>query len=345
MKYLKLVFLLAVIATIISCSDDSESNELNYNNGSQRELNALHIMSSGSANATSRNGGDPEDEGDSELDFIDSCFVFVFPIDVVLPDGSTVQVNSEDELEAILIDWEENAPDTAGYPELVFPLTISVDGQDQVISTEDELCEIIEECYMEYDYYEEDYDDFEDFLDDEFDFEECFDIVFPVQITFPDGSTTTASSDEELDRLFEQWEEDNPESEAYPEITFPVSIIIDGTEVEVTSEEQLCEIMADCYDDFGDYDEEFEECFTFIFPLSFTLPDGSTVNVNSEEEIDELFESLENGDPENMEYPTLNFPVSILLNDEEVEINSEEELDKIWDDCYEEYEDDEDDNE
>ena len=82
-----------------------------------------------------------------------------------------------------------------------------------------------------------------------------------------------------------------------------------------------------------DSQENDEECFEFIYPISFILPDGSEITINNEEDWDELdlwYE--ENKDSE--EEPEVVYPFDVIFDDDEIKtINNEEELEGLEDYC------------
>ncbi|MBE9509824.1 MAG: hypothetical protein IMY71_03015 [Bacteroidetes bacterium] len=51
---------------------------------------------------------------------------------------------------------------------------------------------------------------------------ECFDFVYPVSFTMPDGSTITGNDEEDLCTGIRSWYEANPDSKVKPELQYPV---------------------------------------------------------------------------------------------------------------------------
>lgn len=100
-------------------------------------------------------------------------------------------------------------------------------------------------------------EDYEDGLDD---LGDCFTIVYPIDIAFPDGSTQTAADDAELEAIIETWIEQNPDSPDFPSPVFPIDVVIDSTEtVSVANDEDFCTLIEQCEgfdDDYDDYDDE-----------------------------------------------------------------------------------------
>ena len=72
-------------------------------------------------------------------------------------------------------------------------------------------------------------------------------------------------------------------------------------------------------------DNEVEERFEFIYPLTFIMPDGTEIVINNDEDWYELREWYE-ANPDVEEEPELQFPLQIIVDGETIEINSYEEL-------------------
>ena len=101
------------------------------------------------------------------------------------------------------------------------------------------------------------------------------------------------------------------------------------------------------FDENYDILEEWENytCFDIQFPFSVTMPDGSQISINSEDElyeaVDLYYEMSDNYDG----YPEINFPISIIFyfenengneQQEVIEIVSYEELQMYFDVCADE---------
>jgi hypothetical protein len=100
----------------------------------------------------------------------------------------------------------------------------------------------------------------------------------------------------------------------------------DGEVKTINSEEELRQAFQDCRGEQND-----KKCFTFVFPVSFTMPDGSTLTAESEEDLAEkmkaFFESYEG----ERKKPELNFPADIQFEDGTVlTVNSKEEMRNAW---------------
>lgn len=246
------------------------------------------------------------------------CYELAFPMTFIYEDGTTVTANDEEELEEIFL--TEPHPVEFSYPvNLVDPET----GETAVANNEIELITLLTGCFDDDDWDDDDWGD-----DDWGDFEECFELVFPVSFVLEDGSTVTANSEDDLEDLFD--EENPPVDFAYP-VQFTDE---DGEVFTVNNEEELEELFEDCEGDWDDDDFPCDgpilgdlDCYEFVFPLGFVLEDGTTVQVNSEDDFEDLF------DPQN---PPVNFDYPIQLENEDGEIltvNNEEELEELLEDC------------
>ena len=165
----------------------------------------------------------------------------------------------------------------------------------------------------------------------------CFDLVLPVTFDMPDGSTITVTSDDEEGWAeIKAWYEANTDVEEKPALQFPVEISYrDGTTQTINNDEEMRAAYRYCGD--RDDDKEDWKCFDLVLPVTFDMPDGSTIIVTSDDEdgwaeIKAWYEA----NPESEERPTLQYPVDISFRDgETVTINSDEEMRAAEEACRE----------
>lgn len=124
------------------------------------------------------------------------------------------------------------------------------------------------------------------------------------------------------------------------------SMLILGTAFTFTSCEDglLGEVIGD--DDhqesffmmFSEDDEDIDlSCVEFVYPLSATNSDGTTLTINNEDELETAIDNALNTGT----IPTLMFPIQVLDDDENpVDIATDEELCDLFMECWEDYEDD-----
>ena len=241
-------------------------------------------------------------------------YEFVFPISFIMPDGTTLTANSEEELKELIKAWYEANPDTKERPELVYPVDLMLaDGEIITINSEEEMREFKKSIREGHGHGHR-----------------PFEFVFPVSFTMPDGSTIMANSGKELYELIKAWYEANPESEEEPELVFPVDLELkDGEIITINSQEEMEEFLEELRESHGNGGHGHSP-FEFVFPISFTMPDGTTLTANSEEELYRMIEAWYEENPESEGEPELVYPVDLKLKDGEIiTINSEEEMEQF----------------
>lgn len=182
------------------------------------------------------------------------CYELVFPVTILLPDSTTAEVDSYDDLKQTLRAYfEANGTPGAGghhgqgggdrpHPSFVYPITVvSQDGEVITVNSDDELRALRAACN-----------------DCTFDQHgpqghgqhglSCFEIVFPVTIEFPDSTTAQANSREELHQLIRTWRLNNPGVQERPKMVFPLTVKMteDGTLVTVNNRLELHDLKESC---------------------------------------------------------------------------------------------------
>ena len=276
----------------------------------------------------------PKRDGEWSRDGDKTCFYLVFPVIYVMPDGSTISVTSDDEDGwSDLKDWYEENEDSEDKPELQYPVDIIVETEEGTstvtINDEEEMASAKRECY----------DNWEDSYD-----EECFELVYPVTYLMPDGSTISVTSyDEDGWSDLKGWYEENEDSEDKPELQYPVDIIVETEEgtstVTINNQEEMASAKRECHAEWEeDWNEDDErECFQYVLPVTFSMPDGSTITVEDEEG----WYSLRVWYEENRGYeeePSIQYPIDISQETEEgsitVTLTSGEEMEEVYSECY-----------
>lgn len=177
---------------------------------------------------------------------------------------------------------------------------------------------------------------------------DCFDLLYPVSYTMPDGTTVTGNNEAEIDEAFKNWYEDHPDSKKEPTLQYPVEIVYPekDTPFTINNEEEMKKAWKKCDDkgdDWGDdKDLDKKDCFEFVYPISYTMPDGSVISGGPEaleEAMKEWYASHDSA-----EKPVLVYPVQIVFpdNDQPKTINNEEEFAEAKKDCKNDWGDDKD---
>ena len=270
----------------------------------------------------------------------DDCFELVFPLEMELPDGTTETVDDYEALEALYEAYDDEDEE----PNFVFPLLVIDENGEELSVTEEELYELYEACEGMDDEDDDEDDDDHDCDDEDWLFlleeEICFDFIYPVTLTMPDGDELTFEDGETMAEEIYSWYEENPDEDGLPELQYPVELIFDEIDLAYTAtdDEELFEALEYCEED----DDE-GDCFEVVFPIEVVLPDGTIEEVHDEEALFELFEEYDDEDEE----IEIVFPISIMDEDGEIFEVNEEELEEWLEDCdfwYHDDDDDDDDN-
>lgn len=216
----------------------------------------------------------------------DFCFDFVYPLDLSYNNGTTVTVNSLEDLVQVMI----NSTNDLFVNGIAFPFDVETydDDADAIvvvtINNEDEFADLLEDC---------DFDQIDDC--------ECFEVYDPVcvEVEAPNGETFLMTYPNacyaECDGFTEEDFAENCEEdyncpggiECFT-FNFPLTIITDDdTEVTVNSQEELDNVLYNSY------------YFDFVYPFDVTLSeDQEVITINSEEEFEDILEECFDYDDE-----------------------------------------------
>lgn len=170
------------------------------------------------------------------------CFRPVFPITLVFPDSSLLEVADIEALKDAFMEWKSNHPDSRQKPEIVFPHQVELaDGTIVEVNSIEEVRNIKKNCRPA-------------------PLSDCFTFVFPIEVTNKEGEVITLYSEEELKGSCERpneggqgfGKERRERGRGHhirkPALVYPVEIILkaDSSQVVVVSEEELKDIIATC---------------------------------------------------------------------------------------------------
>lgn len=160
--------------------------------------------------------------------------------------------------------------------------------------------------------------------------EKCFEYVYPTTFTMPDASTVTIEKDEDWS-VVKDWFTANPKSKEKPVIKFPVDLKFkEGVVKTISNADEMKKVWAYC----NGGKEKAKKCFWYVFPVSFTMPDKTTITVNNDKDWGGLKEWYANN-PDSKEKYTLNYPVQLKFKDGSIKtIQNEEEMKAVKAYCY-----------
>ena len=168
----------------------------------------------------------------------------------------------------------------------------------------------------------------------------CYEFVFPITISFPDGSSTEVADYAGLREALKTYHEANPDGER-PTLGFPLDVLTeDGEMITVNSREELHELRVQCRREFfanhrpGGHRFRGMFCFKLDFPVSIEFPDGTTVEVQDRLDLQYNLRRWRKDNPEIDERPALVFPLSVTMEDgTQVTVDSKEALKELKDSC------------
>ena len=156
----------------------------------------------------------------------------------------------------------------------------------------------------------------------------CFKFVFP--LTFSLGETLYTANDyqEFRDAMKANYEETGEKQK--PVFVFPIQIQFGrGDEVEtvtINSDDELKEAFQACRGE-----EDDKKCFTFGFPVSFTMPDGTVLTAEDEKDLEEKMGAFYESYTGEKKRPEVVFPVDLMFEDgSSLTVNSPEEMKQAW---------------
>ncbi|MBC8400410.1 MAG: hypothetical protein ISR95_07475 [Candidatus Marinimicrobia bacterium] len=161
---------------------------------------------------------------------------------------------------------------------------------------------------------------------------ECFVLVLPVTFNMPDGSTIIVA-DEDGYAIIKDWYSDNPDTDAKPELHYPVQINFKGTTKTINTVDEMHRVYRMCAGRDKDRDDRDRKCFDLIYPVNFIMPDGSTITVDDREGwLDVKAWYIDH--PDSDARPELQYPVDIIYRDgTTVTVNTTNEMQAARADC------------
>jgi len=162
----------------------------------------------------------------------------------------------------------------------------------------------------------------------------CFRFVFPLSFSFSDGSSYTVNDGKEFHTTLKAHFEATGTKER-PAFTYPIQVQFrpeeeggEGEVLTVNSDDELKEAFQACRGEEND-----KRCFSFVFPVSFIMPDGSTLTASDEEDLSAQMKAFFESYDGEKKRPELVFPVDLTFEDGSVlTVNSHEEMKQAWKD-------------
>jgi len=146
------------------------------------------------------------------------CFQFVFPVDFIMPDTTSITLNSKDEW-IMIKDWYVANKGVKKRPELVFPVDVTIeDGTLQTLIDKGDLRRMKDSCKKGKDK------------------RKCFKLILPVVYTMQDGTIIEVKERADF-KLLRAWHKANPTVKEKGVLNFPIDIEYkDGTSATINDQ-------------------------------------------------------------------------------------------------------------
>ena len=167
----------------------------------------------------------------------------------------------------------DNIIDRANGFSVNLPITVIVNGIEVVVNSED------------------DFDLIESIFDDSDDDDDTIEIVFPITVTMSDYSQVVINNQAELEALRENHSNENDDDIECIDFKYPLTISIYNLNfqvidvVTINSDEQLHHFVRNL---------EGGVLASLNFPITMVYPDGSTIEVNNNQELENLMKEARN---------------------------------------------------
>lgn len=162
----------------------------------------------------------------------------------------------------------------------------------------------------------------------------CFELVFPVTLEFPNGTTEEVADKEEYLKAIARWKRSHPRDRRLPKIAFPYEIMLkDGTMTTIENMEDLKDVLENCRPMRRPH---VKPCYKVVFPVTVKFPDNSTQVAGSAEEFKSLIEAWRQANPNAEGRPEIVFPYTVELpNGTKITLESLQDIRELIQACRE----------
>ena len=182
----------------------------------------------------------------------------------------------------------------------------------------------------------------------------CFELVFPVTITFEDNSTATVADQEDLKATVLAWKQNNTKTTdtgderrrgrgkgLRTEFVYPIQVLNqDGETIDIASSEELkaakeaCGGVRGSKAKKGKRGERADKCFSLVYPLTFSFSDGSTQTFEDAASRKEALKAFKEENGRDAEKPSLAYPITVEYADgTQAQADSSEALQELKEAC------------
>lgn len=263
---------------------------------------------------------------------LNSCYTIVYPITVQEMDGTTHTANDEAALIELLSTYD--------FLTFVFPVNLmTLDGDAVTAGSDEDLFDLLLDCGDPWGGTGSGDSTWTD-IDTVFNIGGigCYDLVFPIEVVTLDGEVIVVQDEDAFTNLLLS-------NEAFT-LGFPLNLvhIETGDQVTAGSDEELIELLDDCFDGgwggpggvdgdinllFFASDDLNGDCFDIEYPLDVITADSTTITLNNGGDFIEALES-------NVIIVDAVYPITVvqLWDGEVVVLNNTQDLNAILEECF-----------
>ena len=137
----------------------------------------------------------------------------------------------------------------------------------------------------------------------------CVDLIYPVTISFPDGSEETFDNQDDHFEALKEWRDNNEGAGERPKLVFPQDVELpDETVVTVQNAEEFKALIMQCVED-----RPLGPCYKIVFPVTIDFPDETSADVADPESLKEAVQAWKEANPDAADRPEISFPYDVEL--------------------------------
>lgn len=150
----------------------------------------------------------------------------------------------------------------------------------------------------------------------------CYEFVFPIAVSYPDGSQTEVGDYRELRVAIAQFIVDYQDTTGVrPTLVYPFDVMDeDGAIITVEDMDEARELRRTCRRDFyqdvrNRIRNRGDRCFALVFPVTIVFPDETTLEASDKDGLKQAVREWKDANPEIEGRPMLQFPVTVEFED------------------------------
>ena len=145
---------------------------------------------------------------------------------------------------------------------------------------------------------------------------QCYDLIYPVTLAYPDESTVEVEDREALKNLLKDWKENNPDATDRPRIAFPFEVELPNGNIATIEEmEDVKQLRENCREGRP---HRPTKCYRLVYPVNVELPNGEIVAAEDAEQLHKIYKRWKENHPNSADHPELVFPFMVELRNGEV---------------------------